>query len=97
MQSREMIPKILYAAPFPDQDHVIHENYNSSQKEKWSRGFFQRNLEVLPPPPLLSLLTPRESVCGRKAEGTRTREPLSCYLLEKKRLPSSQVERKKGV
>lgn len=90
-RSREMITKILYSAHFANKYHVIHDNKNSGRNEKWSRGF-PKTLEVSLPHPFFPYSPLWESVCGRKCEGLRTREPFPAICLRNKAFPPPKLK-----
>lgn len=52
-----------------------------------SQHGFPKNLVVLPPPLFFPYSPLRESICCRKCEGTRTREPLPAIRLRNKAFP----------
>lgn len=67
------------------------DSRNSSCNEKWQQGF-PKNLAVLPPPLFFPYSPLQESICCRKCEGTRTREPFPAICLRNKAFPPPKLK-----
>lgn len=86
-----MITKILHSAQSPNKYHVTREDDKGSQNGRWWHGFPQ-SIAILPPPLFFPYSPLRESVCCRKCEGTRTREPLPAICLRNKAFPPPKLK-----
>lgn len=90
-KTKRLYYKIL--GPAPNRCHVIHKH-----RQQWSikcgnmviQRTFQLSLHRLP-----SLLTPGESICSRKCEGTGTREPFPATRLRNKAFPPPNLKETK--